>query len=232
MANIQIPNLPPAVALSGAEELEIVQSGVSRRTTSLSIAALQPGPTGPTGPGGSGSLGATGPTGPTGATGAGTTGPTGPTGAAGTGPTGPTGAAGAAGPTGSAGAAGGTGPTGPTGTAGGGGATGPTGPTGNLAFSGSFNVTAAGTNQGTAQALTSQVNIVRTVAAGSGVILSSSAANFMMWVKNQDSADTLKLYPNSGAAINDLAANASIDIFPGQTLVLVAESATQWWTVN
>lgn len=232
MANIQIPNLPAAVALTGAEELEIVQSGQSRRTTALGIAALQPGPTGPTGPGGSGSFGPTGATGPTGAAGAGTTGPTGPTGAAGSGPTGPTGDTGAGGPTGPAGAAGSTGPTGPTGTAGSNGSTGPTGPTGNLAFSGSFNVTAAGTNQGTAQALTSQVNIVRTVAANSGVILSSSTANFMVWVKNNDDTDTLKLYPNSGAQIQALGANIEYPIFPGQTVVLVAESATQWWVLS
>lgn len=37
-SNIQIPNLPVAIALSGAEQVEIVQSGVSRRTTVGAIA--------------------------------------------------------------------------------------------------------------------------------------------------------------------------------------------------
>jgi len=74
--NIQIPNLPAVISLNGTEQMEVVQSGVSRRATTQQIADLQGvGPTGPTG-----SLGPTGPTGvgPTGATG-----PTGPTGAAG-----------------------------------------------------------------------------------------------------------------------------------------------------
>jgi len=40
MSNIQIPNLPAATSLSGQEELEIVQGGVSRRTTTQDIADL------------------------------------------------------------------------------------------------------------------------------------------------------------------------------------------------
>jgi hypothetical protein len=39
-SNVQIPNLPVAVALSGAEEIEIVQSGQSRRATTQQIANL------------------------------------------------------------------------------------------------------------------------------------------------------------------------------------------------
>lgn len=130
MANSQIPNLTPVVLLSPNAELEIVQDGVTYRTTAGAIANVSPGPTGPTG------AGPTGPTGPTGATG--NTGPTGaastvqgPTGAAGpqgsTGPTGPTGSTGAIGPTGASL----TGPTGPTGATGAASTVaGPTGPTG------------------------------------------------------------------------------------------------------
>jgi len=40
MANIQIPNLPAAINLNGLEQLEIVQDGVSRRTTTYDIANL------------------------------------------------------------------------------------------------------------------------------------------------------------------------------------------------
>lgn len=40
MAAIQIPNLPPAIALSGLEQLEIVQDGVSSRTTTQAVANL------------------------------------------------------------------------------------------------------------------------------------------------------------------------------------------------
>lgn len=40
MGNIQIPNLPAATSLSGAEQLEIVQAGVSRRTTVGAIGSV------------------------------------------------------------------------------------------------------------------------------------------------------------------------------------------------
>jgi len=154
MANTTIPQLPLATSLSGTEQLEIVQAGVSRRTTASAIAGIATGPTGPTGAqGGTGPTGTVGPTGPTGVQGTagnqgpiGPTGDTGPTGGAGptgptgiqgaqgiTGATGPTGAQGITGPTGSSGPmgpTGNTGPTGPTGPTGTTGAGGPTGPTG------------------------------------------------------------------------------------------------------
>lgn len=44
MSVIQIPNLPAAIALTGAEQLEIVQAGVSCRTTTQDIANLNTTP--------------------------------------------------------------------------------------------------------------------------------------------------------------------------------------------
>ena len=142
MANTTIPQLPLATSLDGTEQLEIVQAGVSRRTTASAIAGIAVGPTGPTGAqGGIGPTGTTGPTGPTGNQGtAGNQGPIGPTGdigpTGGAGPTGPTGTQGAqgiqgvTGPTGAQGIIGPTGSTGPTGIQGVTGPTGNTGPTG------------------------------------------------------------------------------------------------------
>jgi len=43
LANIAIPNLPPVIALSGNELVEVVQSGVSNRATVAQIAALASG---------------------------------------------------------------------------------------------------------------------------------------------------------------------------------------------
>lgn len=40
MSSIQIPNLPAAIALSGAEQFEAVQSGVSVRVTGTQIRTL------------------------------------------------------------------------------------------------------------------------------------------------------------------------------------------------
>ena len=102
MSNVTIPMLPQAVGLTGAEQMEAVQSGgVSVRVTTGQIASLG-GDMGPTGP--TGSAGTSGPTGPTGTSTAGPTGPTGPA----SGPTGPTGPS-VTGPTGPSG----TGPNGP-----------------------------------------------------------------------------------------------------------------------
>lgn len=39
-SNIQIPNLPVAISLSGAEQIEIVQAGTSSRCTTQQIANL------------------------------------------------------------------------------------------------------------------------------------------------------------------------------------------------
>lgn len=126
MATESIPQLPQAIGVTGAEQLEAVQGSTSVRLTAKQIAALG-GPTGPTGT--AGNIGPTGPTGfgPTGPTGV--SGPTGPGGPSG-GPTGPTGVQGPTGPSGT-GPTGPTGPsiTGPTGSTGPSG-TGPTGPTG------------------------------------------------------------------------------------------------------
>lgn len=40
MASVQIPQLPLAIGLNGKEQLEIVQQGTSRRTTTLAVAEL------------------------------------------------------------------------------------------------------------------------------------------------------------------------------------------------
>ena len=39
MSNVQIPNLPVAIALNGTEQIESVQSGVSVRLTTAQIAS-------------------------------------------------------------------------------------------------------------------------------------------------------------------------------------------------
>jgi len=39
-SNVQIPNLPVAISLTGTEQVEVVQAGVSSRTTTQAIANL------------------------------------------------------------------------------------------------------------------------------------------------------------------------------------------------
>ena len=74
MADIQIPQLPPAPLVNGDEQIEAVQEGRSVRVTLKQLSQLPYGPTGPTG--------AQGPTGPSGISVPGPTGPQGDPGAA------------------------------------------------------------------------------------------------------------------------------------------------------
>ena len=68
-------------------------------------------------------------------------------------------------------------------------------------------VSAAGTTQGTATELTAADSEVTTVAAGSGVVLSSKlAAGDEQSVYNAG-ANALKVYPPTGFSINSLPAN-------------------------
>jgi hypothetical protein len=69
-------------------------------------------------------------------------------------------------------------------------------------------ISAAGTTQGTATALANADNLVGTVAAGSGVVLSASTTGGDEQTVYNSGANALKVYPPLNAAINQLAANA------------------------
>jgi hypothetical protein len=92
-------------------------------------------------------------------------------------------------------------------------------------------VSAAGTTQGTATGLVSNINNVTVVtAAAAGVRLPTAVAGMRILVRNSDSADTLSIYPATGGTINALSANAAFTIIAGTTTELVATTATQWYT--
>ena len=95
----------------------------------------------------------------------------------------------------------------------------------------SNNISAAGTTQGAATALTSSVNRVTTVVAASaeGVKLPTAVAGKEVRIINSDAADTLKIFPNTSDKINDQAVNLSIDLASGARLTLVAVDATNWY---
>jgi hypothetical protein len=94
----------------------------------------------------------------------------------------------------------------------------------------SSGISAAGNSQGTATALTGQMNTVATVAAGAGVVLPSPVAGQEVFVSNQG-ANPLTVYPPTGAAIDVLAANAPVTVAVGATAELIAVSATAINTV-
>jgi hypothetical protein len=92
-------------------------------------------------------------------------------------------------------------------------------------------VSAAGTTQGTATGLVSNINNVTVVtAAAAGVRLPTAVAGMRILIRNSDSLDILSIYPATGGTINALAANAAFTIIAGATIELVATTTTQWYT--
>jgi hypothetical protein len=92
-------------------------------------------------------------------------------------------------------------------------------------------ISAAGTVQGNATALTKEFNTVSTVNSGTGVVLPTAVAGMAIIITNT-SANNLLVYPASTGIINTQAANAAYTHVAGATLQYVAMSATQWYTVG
>ena len=104
--------------------------------------------------------------------------------------------------------------------------------TGYLIGSVQTGISAAGSTQGTATALTRQYNIVSTVTAGQGVILPTAVAGMRLTVINTAAANLL-IYPASTAAINSLGANTAFTLGGNTNAIdLVAATTTQWYTIN
>jgi hypothetical protein len=103
--------------------------------------------------------------------------------------------------------------------------------TGYFVRSVSASVTAAGSTQGTGTVLTTEFNRVSTVTSGSGVVLPSATAGMAIVIVNS-SANTLLVYPASGAAINSLSTNVGYSHVTLATLQYIAISSTQWYTVG
>ncbi len=92
-------------------------------------------------------------------------------------------------------------------------------------------VSAAGTVQSNATVLTSQINVVSTVASGAGVQLPNVVAGVRVTIMNT-SANALLVYPPTSEIINSQAANAAYSQPAGARLDYISTSATQWYTLN
>jgi hypothetical protein len=92
-------------------------------------------------------------------------------------------------------------------------------------------ISAAGTIQGDATALTKDINVVSTVSAGQGVRLPTAVAG-MVIIVNNTSVTSLNVYPATSAAVNSLATNAAYTHVAAASLQYYAISATQWYTVG
>lgn len=91
-------------------------------------------------------------------------------------------------------------------------------------------VTAAGSVIGDAAQLSQGLNVVTGADGTKGVILPTAVPGMIVFVKGV-TAGVLKIYPKTGAAINALSASAAMSLTTGATpAILVASSATQWYT--
>src|SRR5574341_1060959 len=92
-------------------------------------------------------------------------------------------------------------------------------------------ISAAGSNQSTATALTSADNEVTTVSSGTGVVLPSAAtAGDTITVFNAG-ANSLKVYPVSGQMINSLPANQAVVLPVNTGCLFKLISSTRWFGV-
>ena len=86
-------------------------------------------------------------------------------------------------------------------------------------------LTAAGTNQATATAMTAAVNKFTTVAANTGALLTAGIQQQTVY---NGGANPLRIYPNVGAKINNLAINAFMLLAVNTSVTLWYVSATEW----
>lgn len=93
----------------------------------------------------------------------------------------------------------------------------------------SASVTAAGSNQGTATAVTTDFVVCTSVAANTGIILPAAASGRQIVVVNKGS-NALSIYPGSGDAIDALAANAAISLAVDGVMILTGVSASLWYS--
>jgi hypothetical protein len=96
-------------------------------------------------------------------------------------------------------------------------------------------ITAAGTNQGTATALTTLQNYVNTTVDGTkGVRIAASlmVAGKHIFVANEDATHSLPCFPDTGLVIDNLSANASVLIPPNTCQHFLVKTSTALRTVQ
>jgi hypothetical protein len=107
-----------------------------------------------------------------------------------------------------------------------------------LAVSCNDNITAAGTVQANATLLTNNINIVQTANVNTGVKLPIAVAGYRIIIRN-NSTNTLRVYPNTGANINGgtinvavtLANSAAVEYFCS-TSANISNEGGIWYTLN
>jgi len=89
---------------------------------------------------------------------------------------------------------------------------------------------AAGTSQATATAASFGLNVVSAGDGTKAIRLPTAVAGSIVFVKNT-AAGALPIYPATGAQINAVAANGAYSIATLTSTLLIAASATQWYSI-
>jgi hypothetical protein len=102
----------------------------------------------------------------------------------------------------------------------------------NHIYSVATGISAAGSTQGTATAITKDFNVVSTVSSGAnGVVLPGVLAGLRITVVNT-SANALLVYPSGPAVINSGSAGAAYSQPAGSRLDYISTTTSQWYTLN
>lgn len=91
-------------------------------------------------------------------------------------------------------------------------------------------VSAAGTDQTGATALSKTFNVVSIATENQGIKLPTASSGVLYTIINGTTTN-VKIYPNTAGTINSGAANASIIISPGSTIKLIGIDNTNWNTM-
>lgn len=89
-------------------------------------------------------------------------------------------------------------------------------------------ISAAGTTQGTATALTTSSNLVATATANQGVILPSCQIGDSVMVFNDNTGTTILVYPDVGAKLNNLSTNAGASLGNNTMANYQRVTSTRW----
>lgn len=103
--------------------------------------------------------------------------------------------------------------------------------TGSMVISVDGSVTAAGTTQSDAAALTKTTNIVTTATANQGVKLPTASAGLSVTIVNT-TAVTIKVYPNTSDVIDGGTVNVAVNLAPYSSVQLVAQDNQDWYRVT
>jgi hypothetical protein len=100
-----------------------------------------------------------------------------------------------------------------------------------VAFGTSATLTGTGSTQSDALAIIRPINEFTTVASGTGARLPTSIPGTRIVIRNSG-ANSLRVYPASGAQINNLGTNVAFILDTATTLEYVSTTTTQWYTLN